>query len=149
MTWSYSGNPASSSLDEVRFLIGDTDTNNQLTTNEAITWALAQTPNTYDAAALVANSIAAVYAKQMSKTVGPLTIRYAERRDAYYALAKSLLAMKSTASGRAALGRITPINGSQKSETTDVHYNPIFVIGLTDNFENEPALANESNPLQS
>ena len=30
MAWSYSGDPDSSALDSVRFLVGDTDTNDQL-----------------------------------------------------------------------------------------------------------------------
>jgi hypothetical protein len=33
MTWSYSGDPSSSSTDAVRFLVGDTDTNDQLISN--------------------------------------------------------------------------------------------------------------------
>ena len=38
MVWSYSGNPADSAVDAVRFLTGDTDTNDQLLDNEEIAW---------------------------------------------------------------------------------------------------------------
>jgi len=38
MTWTYSGNPANSSSDAVRFLIGDTDTTDQLISNEEIAY---------------------------------------------------------------------------------------------------------------
>ena len=36
MAWTYSGDPSSSARDAIRFLVGDTDTNDQLVTNEAI-----------------------------------------------------------------------------------------------------------------
>ena len=42
MAWSYSGDPDSSALDGIRFLIGDTDTNDQLLANEEITWMNSQ-----------------------------------------------------------------------------------------------------------
>ena len=40
MTWSYSGDPSASSLDEVRFLVGDTDSTEQLVQNEEIAYAI-------------------------------------------------------------------------------------------------------------
>lgn len=41
MTWSYSGDPASSDRDAVRFLVGDVDTTVQLLTDEEIDFLLA------------------------------------------------------------------------------------------------------------
>ena len=38
MTWSYSGNPGASDLDHIRFLIQDTDTTDQLFSNEELTY---------------------------------------------------------------------------------------------------------------
>ena len=38
MAWTYSGDPDSSALDSIRFLVGDTDTNDQLLANEEISW---------------------------------------------------------------------------------------------------------------
>ena len=38
MAWTYSGDPSSSARDAIRFLVGDTDTNDQLVTNEEIAW---------------------------------------------------------------------------------------------------------------
>ena len=40
MTWNYSGDPSLSSRDAVRFLIGDTDPNDPLVTDEEIAYAL-------------------------------------------------------------------------------------------------------------
>ena len=38
MTWTYGGDPASNARDAIRFLIGDTDTNDQLLNDEEIAW---------------------------------------------------------------------------------------------------------------
>ena len=45
MTWSYSGDPANSTNDSIRFLIGDTDTNDRLITNEEIAYIVTQLRN--------------------------------------------------------------------------------------------------------
>lgn len=77
MTWTYSGNPASSSLDAVRFLCGDTDTNNQLIPNEGINFLLSEwNSDTYLAAAFACDAIAGTFAAQAdsSRTVGDLSI---------------------------------------------------------------------------
>ena len=42
MAWTYSGNPADSDKDAVRFQLGDTDTNHQLVSDEEIAYSLAQ-----------------------------------------------------------------------------------------------------------
>lgn len=41
-TWTYSGDPSASAKDAVRFLIADTDVDNQLLRDAEITWALAE-----------------------------------------------------------------------------------------------------------
>lgn len=58
MTWSYSGNPSASSKDAVRYMIGDTNTNNQLLSDEEIAYELTRS-NVYGAAALACNAIVA------------------------------------------------------------------------------------------
>ncbi len=42
MTWTYSGNPADSNLDAIRYYIGDTDTSDQLLNNEEINFELTE-----------------------------------------------------------------------------------------------------------
>jgi len=77
MTWTYSGNPAASNLDAVRFLCGDTDTTNQLISNEEITFLLSEwNSDTYLAAAFACDAIAGVYAgkSDSSRSVGDLSI---------------------------------------------------------------------------
>lgn len=58
-TWSYSGDPNSSDLDKIRFLIGDTDPQSQRLNNAEITEALQDEPRVEFAAANCCESIAA------------------------------------------------------------------------------------------
>ena len=90
MTWTYSGDPSGSSRDAVRFLVGDTDTNDQQITDEEIAWALTQRSNTYLAAALIAERIAAQYARKVDKSVDSLSISFSQRQEHYLALARQL-----------------------------------------------------------
>ena len=77
MTWTYSGNPGASALDEVRFLIQDTDTTDQLLSNEEINYLLTQFAQ--DAFGAAISAITALIAKgsrvvEESKTVGDLSL---------------------------------------------------------------------------
>lgn len=101
MAWSYSGNPASSALDKVRFLIGDTDTNNQLLSNEEITWLLSEwNNNAYVAAANAAYSLSAEFSgkSDFSRSVGDLSLstQYGAQAERYGALASRLMVQASS-----------------------------------------------------
>lgn len=76
MTWTYSGNPGSSLLDEVRFLIQDTDTNEQLLSNEELEYLIGLYGDPYSAAvaAVVALIGQASRSAAESKTVGDLSL---------------------------------------------------------------------------
>lgn len=91
MAWTYSGNPASSSKDAVRFLVGDTRVDDSLVQDEEIAWALAQNSNIYGAAAIIAESISAYFATQATSVViGPIREDYGQRAKDYASKAKEL-----------------------------------------------------------
>lgn len=74
MTWTYGNAPSTSLRDRVRFLVGDTDTNNQLVTDEEIAWTLTDAGNNaYTAAATVCRVIAAEDRGADSVTVGDVS----------------------------------------------------------------------------
>lgn len=92
MSWSYSGNPASSPLDEIRFLIGDTTANVVPTlSNEEIDYNIALVYGSVGDAPASGNFLPAAYCADFlqtkfasfadSKHVGPLSITYANRAD--------------------------------------------------------------------
>ena len=78
----YSGDPSSSKRDEVRFLIGDTQTPEFLTDNE-IAWCIAEETNTYLSAALACESIASLLAQQIDKSVGDLSVQLSQKYQHY------------------------------------------------------------------
>lgn len=90
MSWSYY--PGKSTRDWVRFVIGDTDENDQLLANEEIDAALTTEGSQYAAAAVCCEALAAKYSDARTKKVGPLTISGAERARSYLELAKRLRA---------------------------------------------------------
>lgn len=89
MTWSYSGNPSNSDLDQVRFLIGDTDTTDQLVTDEEATWALSE-GSVYNAAAELCDAIAAKFSRKVDKSVGDLRLSYSKLSEQYSKKSKQL-----------------------------------------------------------
>lgn len=93
MTWSYSGNPADSEKDAVRFLIGDTDANDELLSDEEIDYVIVESGGSkYQAAHDAAYAIASKFSRMaQSKSVGDLSISYADRARAYFELANELL----------------------------------------------------------
>ena len=74
MAWSYDTGFATDK-DKIRFLIGDTDTNDQLLSNEEITAQLVLEPRLYYAAATCANAIEARYSR-----FGDADVAYAFRQ---------------------------------------------------------------------
>jgi hypothetical protein len=90
MTWSYSGNPSTSAKDEVRFLVGDTDTTEQLVQDEEINYALAEQPNTRLAAANVADSIGAKFSRKTDVRLGDYTVSYNKLASGFFTLANQL-----------------------------------------------------------
>ena len=97
MTWTYSGNPGSSLLDEVRFLIQDTDTTEQLLSNEEINYLLAAyDQSAYSAAVAAVVSLIGQASRSVeeSKKVADLslTVKSGARLAQWEALLKHLQA---------------------------------------------------------
>jgi hypothetical protein len=100
MSWSYSGNPAASALDEVRFLTRDTDSTATWTLQDAeILYATAKYPtNILLAAAVCAEAILGRFAQMyQSKHVGDLTLTVSNRHAQYLILAQQLRARANLA----------------------------------------------------
>jgi len=117
LTWSYTGNPASSSKDAVRFLIGDTDTSDQLLSNEEIDYTITQSGSIYQAAHDSAYAIASTFARMASsKSVGDLSLSYNDRATTYYQVADRMLQLQ--AKRQPPIPYISPDNIIRASEKT-------------------------------
>ena len=75
----------------VRFLVGDTDKEDLLLTNEQILFALNQTgDDVYAAAAICARAIAGKYSRQVDTRFESVASDYSQRAENYYKLARRL-----------------------------------------------------------
>lgn len=90
MTWSYSGDPATSQKDEVRFLIGDTDTKEQLLQDEEIQYLLTTTGLVIVAAIKCCDAIIAKFSKDFDYSLSSESNRVTQRLTAYRFLRKTL-----------------------------------------------------------
>ena len=130
MSWTYSGNPADSDKDAIRFLIGDIDTDDQLVSDEEIAWAQTQ-GSTYNAAAICARSIAAAFSRLADKTVDDLKINYSQKSIQYFKLANTLESKDAHKSLGVYAGGISVADKESNELDTD-RVRPSFERGMTD-----------------
>lgn len=90
MVWTYSGDPAANEKDAVRFLIGDTDPDDQLLQDEEILYLVERMKTTEGAAAEAAYSLAAKFSRLSDKSVGDLSLSLSQKAAAFLALADKL-----------------------------------------------------------
>ena len=102
MAWTYSGDPADSALDAIRFLIGDTDTNDQLLDNEEILWTNNQvtgsntaTTALYEVAYRCMVAIASKFSRLADQSVGDLKVDLYQKATNAREQAKLLYAQAS------------------------------------------------------
>lgn len=126
MTWSYSGDPSSSSTDAVRFLLGDTDSTNELTvSNEEIGWLLNEwDQNVYFAAAAAAEQMAAQVTPETSYSADGVSYGGDELQQKFEELAVRL---RWTWKQKGRLG--APYDGSNDPDNNDWR-NQVEEIGI-------------------
>lgn len=102
MTWTYSGDPSSSATDAIRFLIGDTDSTDQLLSNEEIAWinleqsgSITATTDLYYSAHYACHAISARLVRLADTQIGDLNIKLSQKAMGYKTLAQDLLAHAS------------------------------------------------------
>lgn len=137
MTWTYTGTSSTdfSERDQIRFLVGDTDTTDQLVADEEIAFALTFEETVRGAAAVVAESIAGQFARKADKETGKLKIWLSQKAKAYLALATRLRNEDSSRRARAGVPVIGGISESRKEtveDDTDLVV-PAFRVGMLDN----------------
>src|SRR5690606_25286855 len=133
MTWSYSGDPGLSAKDEVRFLVGDTDPDEQLVTDEEIEYALDQEGSVRAAAVVVCESIQAGLAKKVDKAAGAVRVSLSQTADHYAKLCEQLRKRLALGSGAGAYaGGISRSDKKARRSNAD-RVEPAFRRGMHDN----------------
>ena len=102
MTWTYSGDPATNARDAIRFLTGDTDTNDQLINDEEIAWTNNQvtgsdtaTTALYEVSDRVMVAIASKFSRLADQSVGDLKVDMYQKATNAREQAKLLYAQAS------------------------------------------------------
>lgn len=132
MTWTYtSTDPSGTTRDQVRTYIGDTDTTDQLLTDEQIAFALTEGGTVSLAAAIAADWIAATFARKADKSVGDLSISYSQTAQQFSKLADRL----RSESSRISLPYFGGISQSAKDtrEADTDRVKPAFTVDMLDN----------------
>lgn len=110
MAWSYDTS-LTTTRDRVRFLIGDTDTNDQQLSNEEISFVLSDNSDkVYAAAVECVRALRAKFARLVDRSVGDLKNSYSQRQKAYEDL--------ETALQKKATGNIASIMAGAVYEST-------------------------------
>ena len=122
MTWTYDGDPAANARDAIRFLIGDTDTTDQLISDEEIAWVNNQvtgsdtaTTGLYDASYRCCLTIASKFSRMADKAVGDLRVDMSQKAKGYREQASELKEL----AGRAGLVP-TPYLGGMTISDRDI-----------------------------
>jgi hypothetical protein len=134
MSWNYSGDPADSDLDAVRFYVQDTDTLDQLISDEEIEFLIAQWVPVYGSlimvASMAAEAIAAKFAREVSYSADGVSIGVQELQQKFDALALSLRDQYKQFD----IGGGPDIGGVLYSDYPDPTIRPtIFAVGQNDN----------------
>lgn len=135
MSWTYVS-PANSPKDEVRFLIGDTDTADQLLQDEEIqflldTW-LTVHGTTFYVAAIACETIAAKLAREISYSADGVSVSLSELQQKFLAQAERLRAQHR----ELLVGGSPDVGGISLYEEPNADVAPlIFGTGMGDNHE--------------
>lgn len=123
MGWTYSGNPSGSTLDQVRFELGDTDVNDQQLQDGEINYLIAQFVDPFYAAACGCDALAAKYSRQAQKSIGAVSIAANQRAQAYHQRSLELRQKAVRINGLPGIG----IGGQSISEKSNFGNDPDLV----------------------
>ena len=129
--FTYGNDPATSAVDEVRFLVGDTNADRPLLDDREVEFAISQFPDRNLAAASLAEHLYGFFASKGDFKVGPINKSYSKVAQLFKEKAEQLRA-------KACLSAV-PSFPATKISTKDALVqnpdlaNPSFAIGLVDN----------------
>jgi len=133
--FTYSGDPSASDLDQVRFLISDTNETDAELQDEEIYYLLSTWGNAYDAAITACEVISGKYADRTnySRSIGDLSISesYGQSAAEFRQLANRLRAQKHLLNPPTP--KINPQSIVPTREKTETSYKSDFYTGLMDN----------------
>ncbi len=133
MAWTYdSSDPGATDKDQVRLMVGDTDTNDQLLADEEIAHFLTIYITVGNAAVQSARAIMAQFTRQVTRAVGDLKINLSDRAKAYKELIIELSEMADASDPfQIYMGNQSLADRDADRVDTDLPQPP-FEVGMTD-----------------
>lgn len=132
MAWTYSNDPANSTRDELRLFVGDTNSADELLSDEEVAYYLGRhSDNALAAAPEACEGIAAKYSRQANTSNQGLSVAASERAKAYLRLADELRD-RSSMVAEVFAGGLT-ISGKDSLADDSDAIQPAFKIGIDDN----------------
>jgi hypothetical protein len=120
MVWLYSGNPAYSAKDQVRFLIGDTDSTDQLLQDGEIEWVLSQyNDSPMNAAIRCCESIIGKFSRLANESVGQVKVNFKEKAEGYVRMLTILKSRLATEDAAPYAGGISISDKQANAQNTD------------------------------
>lgn len=120
MSWSYSFNPGSTPKDQVRFLIGDTDSTDPLLQDEEIVWVLSKYNNSpINAAIRCCESVVGKFSRLANETVGQVRIEFKQKAEGYMKLLTMLKTRLATEDATPYAGGISISDKITVNQNTD------------------------------
>lgn len=132
--WTYSGDPTTSTKDQVRALIGDTDWDDPLLTDGEINWFVTQRSTVYGAAAFACRSLATKYARQVDNVVGEMHLLYSQRTKSFNLMAQQFEGQAAQRGGGAPYAGGVSVAQKIANFTNPDIVQPQFNIGMDDNY---------------
>lgn len=135
MAFTYGADPTSSTIDAVRFLVGDTDATEAFLSDEEIRWLSDQWENknsVYYTASMAAEAIAARFAREVTTSSDSQTVSTSELQQKYMDLAVRLRSQHQALLA----GGFVDVGGINVGEQPDPTVAPLaFGTGMHDNYE--------------
>jgi hypothetical protein len=132
MAFTWNGDPAASTLEEIRWHIGDIVEANAKFTDAEINYAYDEEGTVLGAAALLCEQLAATYAESVSRALGPLRVELSNLMEQYEKKAEKFRKRAQALTGTPYAANISQTDEEAWEDNTDIKQ-PIFEKGMHDN----------------
>ena len=131
MAFTWTGNPAASTIEKIRWEIDDTDSTNPKFQDAEISYAFDEEHSVYAAAARLCDQLATKYASAVDRSLGPLRVSLSQKVDFYANRAKELR-KRGAKYATPYVGGISKDKEELFEDDTDLNQ-PYFEMGIHDN----------------
>jgi len=136
MAFTYTGDPTSSDLDEVRFLVQDTEELEPLFDDSEISYAIAANANNLLAASMLCEVLSVKFAREADQTVGDLVEKLSQRSFMYSSMATVFRKRGNMMGAAPYVGGISIAGKKIYTDDTD-RVSPSFTKGMHDSLDIE------------